>query len=50
MNYPVVIGVSVLVIMLIIWLINRNIKDKKEYEEELAESDLPADEEKKTLL
>ncbi|MFC1225057.1 hypothetical protein ACFE6N_14680 [Pedobacter sp. BG31] len=47
MNYPIVIGVAVLVIILIVYLIVRNQKDKKEFEEELIQSELPAEKDDK---
>jgi len=47
MNYPIVIGVAVLVIVLIVYLIVRNQKDKKEFEEEVIQSELPAEKDDK---
>ncbi|MFF5379839.1 hypothetical protein [Pedobacter suwonensis] len=47
MNYPIVIGVAVLVIILIAYLIIRNQKDKKEFEEEVIQSELPAEKDDK---
>jgi len=47
MNYPLVIGVAVLVIILIVYLIVRNQKDKKEFEEEVIQSELPAEKDDK---
>lgn len=47
MNYPIVIGVAVLVIILIVYLIVRNQKDKKEFEEEVIQSELPAEKDDK---
>ncbi|SFA47416.1 hypothetical protein SAMN04488511_106215 [Pedobacter suwonensis] len=47
MNYPIVIGVAVLVIILIIYLVVRNQKDKKEFEEEVIQSELPAEKDDK---
>ena len=47
MNYPIVIGVAVLVIILIAYLIIRNQKDKKEFEEEVIQSELPLEKDDK---
>ncbi|QXU42509.1 hypothetical protein [Pedobacter sp. D749] len=47
MNYPIVIGVAVLVIILIAYLIIRNQKDKKEFEEEVIQSELPPEKDDK---
>ena len=47
MNYPIVIGVAVLVVILIAYLIIRNQKDKKEFEEEVIQSELPPEKEDK---
>jgi len=47
MNYPIVIGVAVLVIVLIVYLIVRNQKDKKEFEEEVIQSELSAEKDDK---
>ena len=47
MNYPIVIGVALLVVILIAYLIKRNQKDKKEFEEEVIQSELPPEKEDK---
>jgi preprotein translocase subunit YajC len=47
MNYPIVVGVAVLVIILIAYLIIRNQKDKKEFEEEVIQSELPPEKDDK---
>jgi hypothetical protein len=47
MNYPILIGVAVLVIILIGYLIKRNQKDKKEFEEEVIQSELPPEKDDK---
>ncbi|WP_293741745.1 hypothetical protein [uncultured Pedobacter sp.] len=47
MNYPIVIGVAVLVIILIAFLIVRNQKDEKEFEEDVIQSELPAEKDDK---
>ena len=47
MNYPIVIGVAVLVIILIAYLIIRNQKDTKEFEEEVIQSELPPEKDDK---
>lgn len=47
MNYPIVIGVAALVIILIAFLIVRNQKDEKEFEEEVIQSELPAEKDDK---
>ena len=47
MNYPIVIGVAVLVIILIAYLIIRNQKDKKEFEEEVIQTELPPEKDDK---
>ena len=47
MNYPVLIGVIILVTILIVYLIKRNQKDKKEFEEEVIQSELPAEKDDK---
>ena len=41
MNYPILIGVAVLVLILIGYLVKRNQKDKKDFEEEVIQSELP---------
>ena len=41
MNYPILIGVAILVILLIGYLIRKNLKDKKKFEEETNQSELP---------
>jgi len=40
MNYPVLIAVAILVVLLIAFLIIRNQKDKKKFEEEVIDSEL----------
>ena len=40
MNYLIVAGVFLLVIILIIWMIRRNQKDKKKFEKEIINSEL----------
>ncbi|WP_165456476.1 hypothetical protein [Pedobacter kyonggii] len=47
MNYPILIGVAVLVIILIAYLIKRNQKDKKAFEEEIIQSELPPEKDDK---
>ena len=47
MNYLVIGIVSVLVLILIIFLIKRNLKDKKQFEEEAIDSELPAEKSEK---
>jgi hypothetical protein len=47
MNYPILIGIVVLVIILIGYLIKRNQKDKKEFEEEVIQSELPPEKDDK---
>lgn len=47
MNYPVLIGVIILVTILIVYLIKRNQKDKKEFEEEVIQSELPSEKDDK---
>ena len=47
MNYPIVIGVALLVVILIAYLIKRNQKDKKEFEEEVIQSELPLEKDDK---
>ena len=47
MNYPILIGVAVLVVILIAYLIKRNQKDKKEFEEEVIQSELPPEKDDK---
>lgn len=50
MNYPIIIGVAILVLILIIYLIIRNEKDKRDFEEEVlqSESDPEKDDKKNT--
>ncbi|QNR85474.1 hypothetical protein H9N25_03045 [Pedobacter riviphilus] len=50
MNYPILIGVAVLVIILIVYLIKRNQKDKKTFEEEVIQSELPPEKDDKENL
>lgn len=50
MNYPVIIAVLILVAALIIYLIKRNEKDKKDFEEEVLESETPTANEDKEKL
>lgn len=40
MNYPIIIAVSILVLILIVFLIKRNLKDKKKFEEEVIDTEL----------
>lgn len=47
MNYPLIIAVSVLVLILIVFLIKRNLKDQKIFEEEIIDAGLPPDKEEK---
>lgn len=47
MNYLILIGVAVLAIILIAYLIKRNQKDKKEFEEEVIQSELPPEKDDK---
>ncbi|WP_165499714.1 hypothetical protein [Pedobacter frigidisoli] len=47
MNYPIIIGVAVLVVILIIYLIIRNQKDKKNFEEDVIQSELPPEKDDK---
>lgn len=47
MNYPLIIAVSVLVLILIVFLIKRNLKDQKIFEEEIIDAELPPDKEEK---
>ncbi|WP_197082349.1 FeoB-associated Cys-rich membrane protein [Pedobacter sp. BMA] len=50
MNYPVIIAVLILVAALLIYLIKRNQKDKKEFEEEVLQSETPAEDADKENL
>ncbi|QIL40835.1 hypothetical protein G7074_17140 [Pedobacter sp. HDW13] len=47
MNYPVLIGVAVLVIILIAYLIRRNQRDKKKFEEDTIDAELPSEKDDK---
>ncbi|WP_197413285.1 hypothetical protein [Pedobacter sp. Leaf176] len=47
MNYPILIGVAVLVVILIAYLIKRNQKDKKVFEKETIQSELPPEKDDK---
>ncbi|WP_426328210.1 hypothetical protein [Pedobacter sp. R-06] len=47
MNYPILIGVIIFVTILIVYLIKRNQKDKKEFEEEVIQSELPPEKDDK---
>ena len=47
MHYPLIIAVSVLVLILIVFLIKRNLKDQKKFEEEIIDAELPPDKEEK---
>jgi len=49
MNYPILIAVIVLVALLIVFLIRRNRKDKKEFEKEVIDSELPPKEDKANI-
>lgn len=50
MNYPILIGVAVLIVLLIGYLIRKNQKDKKEFEEESIQSELPPEKDDKENL
>ena len=45
-NYPILIAVIILVAVLIAFLIKRNRKDKKKYENEIIDSEIPPKEDK----
>jgi len=47
MNYSIVIGVAVLVVILIAYLIKRNQKDEEAFEEEVIQSELPPEKDDK---
>jgi len=47
MNDPILIGVIVLVVILVGYLIKRNQKDKKEFEQEVIQSELPPEKDDK---
>jgi uncharacterized protein (UPF0333 family) len=47
MNYLVLIGVAVLVIILIAYLIKKNQQDKKKFEEDTIEAELPPEKDDK---
>ncbi|MFW0716929.1 hypothetical protein [Pedobacter sp. N23S346] len=47
MNYPIIIAVSILVLILIVFLIKRNLKDKKKFEEEVIDTELPPEKDDK---
>lgn len=40
LNIPVIIGVAILILLLIIYLIRRNQKDKKKFEQEVIDTEL----------
>ncbi|MFD2288661.1 hypothetical protein GJU39_11265 [Pedobacter petrophilus] len=47
MNYPIILTVSVLMIILIAFLIKRNLKDKKKFEQEVIDTELPPEKDDK---
>jgi hypothetical protein len=47
MNYPIIIAVSILVILLLVFLIRRNLKDKQKFEEEVIDTELPPEKDDK---
>ena len=50
MNYLVIGVVSVLVLILIIFLIKRNLKDKKQFEEEVLDAEMPVEKSEKEII
>jgi hypothetical protein len=38
-NYYIILPVGLIIVLLLIWLLRRNSKDKKDYEKELIDSD-----------
>lgn len=49
-NYTIVGAVVILTVLLIIFLIRRNRKDEKDYEKEVGESEIKADQHDKNKL
>jgi hypothetical protein len=47
-NYPVVGLVIVAIIILVVWIIKTNMRDEKDFEQEIIESELKPKEHKKT--
>ncbi|MGM9477499.1 hypothetical protein ACS5PU_13755 [Pedobacter sp. GSP4] len=47
MNYPILAGVILLALILIVFLIWKNQKDKKKFEEDTIESELPPEKDDK---
>lgn len=47
LNIPVIIGVAILILLLIIYLIRRNQKDKKKFEQEVIDTELPPEKDDK---
>ncbi|WP_157263213.1 hypothetical protein [Pedobacter sp. R20-19] len=50
MNYLVIGTISFLVLLLIIFLIKRNIKDKKQFEEEVLDAEMPVEKSEKEII
>ncbi|WP_316736311.1 hypothetical protein [Pedobacter aquatilis] len=46
-NLPVLVGVAILVAILIIYLIRRNRKDMKKFEQQIIQSELPPEKDDK---
>jgi hypothetical protein len=42
-NYYIILPVGLIVVLLLVWLIRRNAKDKKDYQKELIDSDQKPD-------
>jgi hypothetical protein len=42
-NYYIILPVGLILVLLLVWLIRRNSKDKKDYEKELIDSDQKPD-------
>ncbi|WP_421944500.1 hypothetical protein [Pedobacter sp.] len=49
-NLPVIIGVAIVVAILIIYLIKRNRKDEKKFEQDVIKSELPPEKDDKENL
>ena len=49
-NLPITIGVAIIVIVLIIFLIRKNQQDKKKFEQEIIDSELPPEKDDKENL
>lgn len=49
-NIPIIIGVAILILFLIIYLIRRNQKDKKKFEQEVIDAELPPEKDDKEKL